>query len=47
MPTARHGLPSAVVRGRWYVIGGGLLAGNKTYNSLSNIVEVFVPGPVR
>jgi hypothetical protein len=41
MPTSRHGLPSASIDNRWYVIGGGLLAGNQTYTSLTNIVEVF------
>src|SRR5688572_16647022 len=44
MPTGRHGLASGVVNGRWYVIGGGLLEGGGTFSSLTNLVEVFVPG---
>jgi N-acetylneuraminic acid mutarotase len=39
LPTKRHGLASAVVDGRWYVIGGGRAAGL----SVSDIVEVFTP----
>jgi hypothetical protein len=45
MPTARHGLASGVANGRWYVIGGGLLEGGGTFNSLTNVVEAFEPGP--
>ena len=44
LPTARHGLASGVANGRWYVIGGGLLEGGGTFGSLSNRVEVFIPG---
>jgi N-acetylneuraminic acid mutarotase len=43
MPTPRHGLPSGTVNSRWYVIGGGLQAGGQTYQTLSNIVEVWDP----
>ncbi|MBC7813833.1 MAG: hypothetical protein H7175_21940, partial [Burkholderiales bacterium] len=43
MPTARHGLASAAVNGRWYVIGGGLEAAAQTYVTLSNLVEVYTP----
>jgi hypothetical protein len=43
LPTPRHGLASAVVGGRWYVIGGGTRAGAMTFISLSDLVEVF-PG---
>ncbi len=39
LPTKRHGLASAVVDGRWYVIGGGRAA----MLSVSDIVEVFTP----
>lgn len=45
MPSARHGLASGVVNGRWYVIGGGLLEGGGTFNSLSNVVESFALQP--
>ncbi|MGA7733713.1 MAG: kelch repeat-containing protein, partial [Chloroflexia bacterium] len=45
MPTARHGLASGAANGRWFVIGGGLFAGNQTYTSLTNIVEAFTPFP--
>jgi hypothetical protein len=41
MLTKRHGLASAVVRGRLYVIGGGRAA----MLSVSDIVEVFEPAP--
>lgn len=44
LPTARHGLASAAVAGRWYVLGGGAQAGGATYNTLTNLVEVFTPG---
>jgi hypothetical protein len=40
LPTKRHGLASAVVDGKWYVMGGGRAAGL----SVSDIVEVFTPG---
>ena len=43
LPTARHGLASAAVAGRWYVLGGGAQAGGATYNTLTNLVEVFTP----
>ena len=43
LPTARHGLASAVVARRWYVIGGGTKAGAMTLVSLSDRVEVFAP----
>jgi hypothetical protein len=43
LPTPRHGLSSAVVRGQWYVIGGGARAGAMTFISLTDLVEVF-PG---
>jgi hypothetical protein len=39
LPTKRHGLASAVVDGRWYVIGGGRAAGL----SVTDIVEIFTP----
>jgi N-acetylneuraminic acid mutarotase len=39
LPTKRHGLASAVVDGRWYVIGGGRAAGL----SVSDIVEIYTP----
>jgi hypothetical protein len=39
MLTKRHGLASAVVDGRWYVVGGGRAA----MLSVSDIVEVFTP----
>ena len=41
LPTPRHGLASAVVSGRWYVIGGGARAGALTFVSLTDLVEVF------
>ena len=40
-PRPRHGLASAVVSGRWYVIGGGARAGALTFVSLTDLVEVF------
>jgi hypothetical protein len=43
MPTARHGLASGVIGGRWYVVGGGEQAGARTFLSLSDAVEVFQP----
>jgi hypothetical protein len=43
LPTPRHGLASATVGGRWYVIGGGAKAGALTFISLTDLVEVF-PG---
>ena len=39
MPTARHGLGSAVVQGRIHVIGGGPTPGG----SFSDLNEVFTP----
>jgi hypothetical protein len=39
MPTARHGLGSAVVDGRIHVISGGPTPGG----SFSNLNEVFLP----
>jgi hypothetical protein len=39
MPTARHGLGSAVVPGRIYLIGGGPTPGG----SFSDLNEVFTP----
>ena len=45
LPTARHGLTSQVARDRWYVIGGGTSAGAMTFVSLTDLVEVFTPGP--
>jgi hypothetical protein len=41
LPTPRHGLGSAVVSGRWHVIGGGARAGALTFISLTDLVEVF------
>ncbi|MDP2681743.1 MAG: kelch repeat-containing protein [Deltaproteobacteria bacterium] len=41
MPTARHGLSSAVVGKKIYVIGGSKRPGG----SVSNINEVFTPSP--
>jgi len=43
MPTARHGLGSAVVDGRIHVIGGGPTPGG----SFSNLNEVYLPPGVR
>jgi hypothetical protein len=43
MPTARHGLASGVIDGRWYVVGGGEQAGAMTFLSLSDVIEVFQP----
>lgn len=40
LPTARHGIGSAVVGGRWYVIAGGTEVGLST----SDLVEVWQPG---
>ncbi len=42
LPTARHGLASAVVDDRWYVLGGGAKAGALTFISLTDLVEIFV-----
>ena len=39
LPTKRHGLASAVVDGRWYVIDGGRSAGT----SISDLVEIYTP----
>jgi hypothetical protein len=43
MPTARHGLGSAVVDGRIHVISGGPTPGG----SFSNLNEVFIPASSR
>ena len=42
MPTARHGLGSAVVNGRLYAISGGPTPGG----SFSQVNEVFTPPAV-
>ena len=39
LPTPRHGVASAVVDDRWYVIGGGRDVGLST----SDVVEVWTP----
>lgn len=39
LPTARHGLGSAVIQGRIYVISGGPTPGG----SFSDLNEVFIP----
>lgn len=39
LPTARHGLGSAVIQGRIYVISGGPIPGG----SFSDVNEVFIP----
>lgn len=44
LPTSRHGLASAVVDGRLYVVGGATRAGAETFGSLTDVVEMFVPG---
>ena len=43
LPTPRHGLASAVLGDRWYVIGGGTRAGALTFISLTARVEVLGP----
>jgi hypothetical protein len=43
MPTARHGLGSAVIDGRIHVISGGPTPGG----SFSNLNEVYSPPGVR
>ena len=43
LPTPRHGLASAVLGERWYVIGGGTRAGALTFISLTARVEVLRP----
>jgi hypothetical protein len=43
LPTPRHGLASAVLGERWYVIGGGTRAGALTFVSLTARVEVLGP----
>jgi hypothetical protein len=45
LPTPRHGLASAAVSGRWYVIGGGAKAGALTFISLTDLVEMFPSEP--
>lgn len=44
LPTARHGLASAVLDGRWYVVGGATKPTAGTFVSVSNRVETYVPG---
>jgi hypothetical protein len=41
MPTARHGLTSAVYEGRWYVIGGATGAEGQTADTVTGAVEIF------
>ena len=41
MPTPRHGLTSEVYNGKWYIIGGGKMAGIKTLISAFDQVEIF------
>lgn len=41
MPTARHGIDSAVSAESWYVIGGGTAAGYWTIFALTNLVEAY------
>jgi hypothetical protein len=43
LPTPRHGLASAVLGERWYVIGGGTRGGALTFISLTGRVEVLGP----
>lgn len=43
LPTSRHGLASAAVGEKWYVIGGGTKAAAKTLVSASDLVEIFSP----
>lgn len=44
LPSARHGLASVAVGGRWFVIGGATLAGGQTFVSLTGTVHIFEPG---
>jgi hypothetical protein len=39
----RHGLTSVVLAGRWYILGGGTSASGGTFQTLSNLVDVFTP----
>jgi N-acetylneuraminic acid mutarotase len=41
LPTARHGLASAVVDGRWYVLGGATKPTAGTFVSVSDRVEIY------
>ncbi|MCI0394741.1 MAG: galactose oxidase [Chloroflexi bacterium] len=43
LPTSRHGLASAVVDGRLYVVGGGTKPAALTLVSTSRRVEIFTP----
>lgn len=43
MPTARHGITSASLDGKWYVIGGGMGAGGATFTTMTDVIEVFTP----
>jgi N-acetylneuraminic acid mutarotase len=43
LPTPRHGFVSLDIGGQWYVLGGGTRAGQQTYRTLSNVVEIFTP----
>jgi N-acetylneuraminic acid mutarotase len=45
LPGARHGLASAVVDSRWYVIGGASRPTFGTVFSYSDRVDVYTPGP--
>ncbi len=44
MPTARHGLGSAVVGKRWFVAGGGTGAGARTFFTLTDLIEIYSAG---
>lgn len=39
----RHGIASAVIANRWYVIGGAIRAGLRTPWSATGAVDVFEP----
>jgi N-acetylneuraminic acid mutarotase len=43
MPTPRHGLTMAGIDGRWLIIGGATGAGQMTYETTSDRVEIFTP----
>jgi N-acetylneuraminic acid mutarotase len=43
LPTRRHGLASAVVDGRWYVLGGATKPTAGTFVSVSERVETYSP----
>ena len=43
MPTARHGLDSTADDESWYVVGGGTGAGGRTFFTLTDLIEVYMP----